>query len=179
MLTIIVPSNELYDGETNTFIVTKEQVLQMEHSLVSISKWESKWLKPYLGKQERTKEEMLDYLRCMTTTQNVDPTLYSALSQANMAKIAKYIDSPMSATVINDTSRRANTEIITSELLYYWMIQFNIPFECQKWHLNRLMMLIRICSIKNEKPKKMSKAEVMNRNKSLNEARKKANNTKG
>jgi len=179
MLTIIVPSNELYDEETNTFIVTKEQVLQMEHSLVSISKWESKWLKPYLGKQERTKEEMLDYLRCMTTTQNVDPTLYSALSQANMAKIAKYIDSPMSATVINDTSRRANTEIITSELLYYWMIQFNIPFECQKWHLNRLMMLIRICSIKNEKPKKMSKAEVMNRNKSLNEARKKANNTKG
>jgi len=179
MLTIIVPSNELYDEETNTFIVTKEQVLQMEHSLVSISKWESKWLKPYLGKQERTKEEMLDYLRCMTTTQNVDPTLYSALSQANMAKIAKYIDSPMSATIINDTSRRANTEIITSELLYYWMIQFNIPFECQKWHLNRLMMLIRICSIKNEKPKKMSKADVMNRNKSLNEARKKANNTKG
>ncbi len=179
MLTIIIPSNELYDEETNTFIVTKEQVLQMEHSLVSISKWESRWLKPYLGKQERTKDEMLDYLRCMTTTQNVDKDVYNRLTEDNLAKIADYINSPMTATIINDTSKRVNTEIITSELIYNWMISFTIPFECQKWHLNRLMTLIRICNIKNEKPKKMSKSEIMSKNKALNEARRKANNTKG
>ena len=154
----------------------------MEHSLVSLSKWESRWHKPFLSSKNKTKtqEEILDYIRCMTLTQNVDPNVYYNLSRENCEKIQAYIDDPMTATTFNEINKpKTNSEIITSELIYYWMIAYNVPVEFEKWHLNRLLTLIKVCSIKNAPPKKMSKREIMNRNAALNASRRKAHNSKG
>ena len=181
MLQITVPaSSELWNEKTKEFVTTKEQTLQLEHSLVSLSKWESKWHKPFLSKQEKTIEETIDYIKCMTITQNVDPNVYLVLSQDNINQINEYIDNPMTATWFSDDkAKKSNGEQITSELVYYWMIALNIPFECQKWHLNRLLTLIRVCEVKNQPPNKMSKGQIMRRNAALNAARKKQFNTKG
>lgn len=178
MLKITVPSMELFDGVSG-FINTKEQTLQLEHSLVSLSKWESKWKKPYLSKKPLTREEMLDYIRCMTLTQNVDPNVYLAITPELMRKVRAYIDSPMTATTLSKNNKRGNREIVTAEVIYYWMISYGIPFECQKWHLNRLLTLINVCGAKGGKPQKMSQAEIMAQNRALNEARKKKWNTRG
>ena len=158
----------------------KERTITLEHSLVSLSKWESKWCKPFLSKADKTNEEIVDYFRCMTITQNVDPKTYYCLTQKNIQEITDYINAPMTATTI--TSRgpaRKSREQVTSELIYYWMVAFRIPFECQKWHLNRLMMLIRICEIKNQKPKKRTQRDVLNEYAAINEANKAKFNTKG
>lgn len=180
MLTITIPSVEMYDEETETFVSSKEQTLQLEHSLVSLSKWESKWCKAFLTKEEKTLEETKDYIRCMTITQNVDPNVYNALTQSNVEEINNYIAAPMTATTFfEDGQKGRNNEIVTSELIYYWMISFNIPMECQKWHLNRLLTLIRVCNVKNAPPKKYSRGDTMRRYASLNAARKKQLNTKG
>ncbi len=180
MLRIIVPAAELWDEINEEFIYKDEQALQLEHSLVSLSKWESKWCKPFLSKDEKTMEETIDYIRCMTLTQNVKPDVYECLSSENIQQVNKYIQAPMTATWFNDmgTGKR-NSEQITSELIYYWMIALNIPFECQKWHLNRLFTLIRVCNIKNQPPKKRSRREIMSRNAALNAARCKQLNTSG
>lgn len=181
MLRIVIPaSQELWDEKNECFLSGKEQVLQLEHSLLSVSKWESKWNKAFLGKKEKTTEETIDYVRCMTLTQNVDPLAYDRLTSENIKKIVEYIEAPMTATYFhNDKVMGRNLETVTSELIYYWMISLNIPFECQKWHLNRLFALIRVCSMKNSPPKKMSQAEIMRRNRALNEARKAQLHTKG
>lgn len=180
MLQIIIPGIEQWDETKEEFIQTKEQTLQLEHSLVSLSKWESKWCKPFLDKQKKTDEETLDYIKCMTITQNVKPEVYNGINDSHITQIRKYIDAPMTATTINEGGNgRSNREIVTSELIYYWMLAFNIPFECQKWHLNRLLTLIRVCNVKNQSPKKMSKKAIMSRNAELNEARKKQLNTNG
>lgn len=179
MLTITVPARELFDDRTNEFIYTKAHTLQLEHSLVSISKWESKWHKPFLTKETKTEEEMRDYIRCMTITQNVDPSVYLGLSRNNLIQIKQYIDDTMTATTFNDKNKKQNHQVITSELIYYWMVSLNIPFECQKWHLNRLLTLIHICDIKNTPAKKMSRRDVMNRNSSLNAARRARLGTRG
>lgn len=180
MLQITIPSTELWDEQKEEFVYTKEKTLQLEHSLVSISKWESKWNKSFLSSKEKTTEEIIDYIRCMTITQNVDPEVYTRLSNRTIQQIYDYINAPMTATVFSDTGRKGgNRDVITSELIYYWMIALNIPFECQKWHLNRLLTLIRVCEIKNAPPKKMSKRETMRRNAALNAARRKKYNTKG
>lgn len=181
MLRITIPAAEYYDEERNMFINKREQVLQLEHSLVSLSKWESKWCKPFLSKDDKTYEETIDYIRCMTVTQNVDPEVYSRLTNENIDQVNEYIGAPMTATTFSDdrTPGKRSREIITAELVYYWMVAFNIPFECQKWHLNRLLTLIRVCEIKNAPPKKQSKRDIMSRNRALNEARKKQFNTRG
>ena len=180
MLQIVIPAIELWDEETQEFVQVKEQTLQLEHSLVSLSKWESKWNKAFLGKQSKSVEETLDYIKCMTLTKNVDPNIYKWISNENIQKINKYIDAPMTATTfMEDPSNKRNNEIVTSELIYYWMVTLNIPFECQKWHLNRLLTLIRVCNVKNTPPKKRSRREIMSRNAALNAARKKKLNTKG
>lgn len=180
MLQITILSTELWDEQKEEFVYTKEKTLQLEHSLVSISKWESKWNKSFLSSKEKTTEEIIDYIRCMTITQNVDPEIYTRLSNRTIQQIYDYINAPMTATVFSDTGRKGgNRDVITSELIYYWMIALNIPFECQKWHLNRLLTLIRVCEIKNAPPKKMSKRETMSRNAALNAARRKKYNTKG
>lgn len=173
MLVITIPETERFDEAKNMFITTKAQTLQLEHSLVSLSKWESKWCKPFLTKDKKTTEEILDYIRCMTITQNVDPNIYNSMSSDVLNKIVEYIESPMTATTINDHRKGGSSrEIVTSELIYYWMVAAQIPFECQKWHLNRLLMLIRICEIKNAPPKKMNKSEILSRNRQLNAERK-------
>lgn len=175
MLKITIPPSEQYDEVNNLFIVSKEQPLQLEHSLVSLSKWESKWCKPFLSKEEKSIEETLDYIRCMTVTQNVDPKVYNLLTDKNIDEINAYIDAPMTATTFSQQKGPINKSVITAEIIYYWMVTFNIPFECQKWHLNRLITLINVCSIKSQTPKKMSPKERRN----LNAARRKASNTRG
>lgn len=170
---------ERWDSKNECFIPPVEKTLQLEHSLVSLSKWESKWHKPFLSKEEKTNEETIDYIRCMTLTQNVDPDVYNHLSQQNVDDVTNYITDSMTATTINDISQKKSNEIITSELMYYWMIAYNIPFECQKWHLNRLITLIKVCGVKNEPPKKMSKGEIMRRNAKLNAERRAKLNSKG
>lgn len=179
MLTITIPARELYDEKSQTFFNTKEQTLRLEHSLVSISKWESKWRKAFLKKDEKTNEEIIDYIKCMTITQNVDPNVYNFLTRSNINEIIEYIDNPMTATTFANNENNNSREVITSELIYYWMISFNIPMECQRWHLNRLLTLIRVCSIKNTPPKKMNKREVANRYAKLNAARRNKMNSKG
>lgn len=185
MLQITIPAaiSEEFDENTNEFIYTitsKEQTLQLEHSLVSLSKWESKWCKPFLSHKSKTDEEVIDYIKCMTLTQNIRPDIYERLTQENINQINRYIDAPMTATTFsNDKNARGGREIVTAELIYYWMIALNIPFECQKWHLNRLLTLIKVCNIKNAPPKKMSKRDIMSRNARLNAARRQQLNTRG
>lgn len=160
MLQISIPAQEYFDERTEEFINVKAYTLQLEHSLISISKWEAKWQKPFLGKEEKTEEETIDYIRCMTITQNVDPMAYYAIPRDELERIKAYIHAPMTATWFNDHDNRPPTrKIITSELIYYWMVANSIPFECEKWHFNRLMTLIRICGEKNQPPKKMSKQD--------------------
>ena len=180
MLYITVPATELWDEANEEFIHTKEQTLQLEHSLVSLSKWEARWCKAFFSKREKTNEETLDYIKCMTITQNVDPIIYKCLTKENVEQINKYIEAPMTATYFSeDENKGGNKDVITSELIYYWMIALNIPSEYQKWHINRLLTLIRVCNIKNQPPKKMSRSQIMSRNRALNAARRKQLNTKG
>lgn len=180
MLQITIPDREQFDEIKQEFVYVKGQTLQLEHSLISLSKWESKWCKSFFIKGEKTPEETIDYIKCMTLTKNVDPELYNYLTKENIDQILKYIDAPMTATTFHeDKTNSTSRERITSELIYYWMIALNIPFECQKWHLNRLLTLIRVCNIKNQPPKKMGKRQLMSRNTALNAARRKQLNTKG
>lgn len=183
MLQITVPPVEAWDDLHEKFIYTKEQTLRLEHSLVSISKWEAKWHKPFLTDEPKTNEEMLDYIKCMTITQNVDPNVYYCLSSSNKEDINKYIEDQHTATTIREgfgTGKMyRRKEIITSELIYYWMITLNIPMECQTWHLNRLLMLIRVCNAKNSPPKKRSQREIINEYAELNAARRKQWKTAG
>lgn len=174
MLRITIPATEQWDESKNEFVYTKSQSLSLEHSLVSLSKWESKWCKPFFAKEPKTVEETIDYIRCMTLTQNVDVDIYNYLTNENIVQVNKYIEAPMTATWFKDTGNKtSNREQITAELIYYWMISLGIPFECQKWHLNRLLTLIRVCNVKNQPPKKMSKKQILSRNAALNAARRK------
>lgn len=182
MLKIIIPAFEQYDERNDEFINVKEQSLHLEHSLVSLSKWESKWCKSFLStKEEKTTEEVLDYIVCMTITQHVNPIVYTQLTDKHIQQIQQYIEAPMTATTIRSKEQTINREIITAEIIYYWMVALNIPFECQKWHLNKLLTFVNVCMIKSQDPnkKKLSRKELLTRNAALNEQRKKALNTKG
>lgn len=181
MLTVEIPGGELFDEAKNEFVNTKSCTLQLEHSLVSISKWEAKWSIPFLGKQEKTDKQLLDYVKCMTITQNVPDEVFNAIPPKVLDEITKYINAPMTATTFREEpNSNGRREVITSEIIYYWMISANIPFECQKWHLNRLLTLIRVCKIKNQpQNSKIGKNELLRRNAQLNAARKKKLNTRG
>jgi len=183
MLTITIKGTEAYNPKTREFINTKDTTLTLEHSLVSVSKWEAKWHKPFLSKDTKTNEETLDYVKCMTITQNVDPNIYALLTREQIKTINDYIADPMTATWFNerkDKPGKKSSEQITSELIYYWMVALEIPFKpCEKWHLNRLLTLVRICNIKNQPDKKYSKKETMSRNAALNAARRKKLGTSG
>lgn len=173
MKTITIPDIEAFDDESEKFVYVKGRTFVIEHSLVSISKWESKWKKPFITTKEKTVEELRDYVRCMTLTQNVDEEIYKYIPVPIMNEIIEYMNDPMTATWFSDVDKHngKNGETITSELIYYWMTAANIPIECQKWHLNRLMTLIRIAGEKNQPPKKMSKNDILKQNKSLNAMR--------
>ena len=179
MLEIIIPGLELFNEETNEFTCYEDVLLELEHSLVSISKWESKWCKPFLDGKDKTIEEIVDYVRCMTINDKVEPDVYNRLTEENLVFINEYIGRPMTATTFSNEKKSAGREIITSEIIYYWMVSFNIPFECQYWHLNRLLTLIKVCNVKNNPPKKMSQKEILARNKALNDARKRELGTRG
>lgn len=175
MLEIEIPEEEFYDEATRTIFTTKKTKLRFEHSLVSISKWESKWKKPFLHKEtKKTNEEMVDYLRCMCLTQNVDPLIFRYLPKQFVEEIARYMDDSHTATWFNDQNTpKGRGKVITSELIYYWMTEYGIWKECEKWHINRLLTLIHVCSAETAPKKKMSKGELYDRHRALNKARRK------
>ncbi len=156
------------------------QTLKLEHSLVSLAKWESRWEKPFLSTNNMTNAEIIDYIRHMTITQNVNPLLYNYISQHAMNDVMDYIALPMTATFFSKKKEHIkNREVVTAEIIYYWMIYFNIPFECQKWHLNRLLTLINVCNIKNQPKKKIPPNEWYAKQHALNQQRLKSLKTKG
>lgn len=183
MLEITVPASEGFNPATNEFIQYKEEKLTLEHSLLSIYQWESKYHKPFLG-TEKTNADIIDYIRCMTITKGVDPDVYQRLTSENIDQINNYISDPMTATWFSEDSTpegkaKKKNQVVTAELIYYWMIANQIPFECQKWHINKLLTLIRVCGEKNKPPKKISKKELSARNRSLNELRRAKFNSTG
>ena len=179
MLEITIPKQRLFNEETYEFMYVDETKLCLEHSLVSLSKWESKWHKPFIS-SEKSKEEIMDYIKFMTITKNVNPIVYNALTDENVIQIKNYIDDPMTATTFSQKNNgEHNSEIITAELIYYWMIELKIPVEFQKWHINRLITLIRVCKIKNTPPKKRSSREIASRTAAINAARRQKYAKKG
>ena len=179
MFTVEIPEQEYWDNEREIFVYSKSGSITIEHSLVSLSKWESKYHKPFLS-SDKTLAETIDYVRFMTISENPDPDLYYHLTRKNIADINAYMNNSMTATWFRDDKNRSpNREIITAELIYYWMIAQQIPMECQYWHLNRLFTLIRVCGEKNKPPKKLSKGDLYRRNSSLNAARKARLNSRG
>ena len=182
-LLVTIPPGEVYDERTGEFTEIKKPVkLQLEHSLISISKWESLYHKPFIGNSrapKKTNAELIDYIKCMTITPNVDPDVYKLLTPDVVNQVTAYIEDPMTATTIKKEEIKVDLSIITSEIIYYWMTQFNIPFECEKWHLNRLIMLIQVCGEKSKPPKKMPKGKALANRKSLNAARRAKYNTHG
>lgn len=180
MIRITLPEVELFDESTNSFETFEEVEVELEHSLVSLSKWESKWKFPFLGKQEKTVEQTLDYIRCMAIDAEIDTKQLHRLSQNDVTRINDYIKDSMTATWFNEkANKKGVSETITSELIYYWMVALQIPFECQEWHLNRLLTLIKVCNTKNAPEKKMSRSEIAAKNRALNEQRKAQLKTRG
>jgi len=171
---------EYYDETTEEFVVSTNAVIELEHSLLSMSKWESKYCKPFLSDEEKTNDEVFDYILMMLVDEKAPGDFLDNLNGDHVRQINEYIESPQSATTFGSMpERKGRGETITSELIYYWMATFSIPFECEKWHLNRLFALIRICNIKNSPPTKVSAHEQARRNRELNEARKAKYGTRG
>lgn len=185
-----VPEIEFFDEKKEEFITLPEikgAKIQLEHSLISLQNWEKKWHKPFLGngvtKEEKTEEEILDYIRCMTLTPNVDPKLYKHIPESEVKKIKEYIDDPMTATWFSNKNGgpdgSGKKQVVTAEIIYYWMISLQIPPEYRKWHLNQLLTLIRVISIENSPKKKMSKNDILRQNARLNKARRAKHNSRG
>lgn len=183
MLEIVIPGREMYNERTGEFINLREQKVQLEHSLISLSKWEAKWKKPFLSEDDHSREELLDYLRCMCLTPNVDPLVFETIPLQQFEEIKNYISEDQTATKVYDRRISGNysrkKDVVTSELIYYMMIFHGIPFECQKWHLSRLLMLIRVCSVKGSAANSMSQKMIMDQNRALNNKRKMAMHSKG
>lgn len=182
MLKIRIPKREQFNEKTSQFFYYPERDidLQLEHSLLSVSRWESKWHKPFLNNRDKlSDEELIDYIRCMCTSSVDDTKIFNYLTNENVKQISDYIGDSMTATTFRDDGNKRNSEIITSEIIYYWMVSYQIPFECQKWHLNRLITLIRVCSEKNAPKKNMNPKDIIARNRALNKARRAQLNSKG
>ena len=179
-ITVTIPDREFFDQANNRFLTIRGRSLTFEHSLLSITKWESKWHKPYLSKNPKTREEAIDYLRCMCLDKVNDPSIFMAVDAKSMKEISEYIENPMTATTFRDDNKKQSHEIITNEIVYYWMTELNIPFDpCQKWHFNRLMTLIRVASIKKQPSKKMGKKEWAAQRSAINAQRRAKYNSKG
>lgn len=181
MLRIEIPLGlEYWDEAKGEFVIPPTYPIDLEHSLVSLSKWESKYCKPFFSKTEKSSAEILDYIKMMAVTPVTQPEVWNNITQENVDAIKVYIDAPMTATTFSKDSKSSNNrETVTSELIYYWMITLTIPFECQYWHINRLLTLVRVCNIKNAPPKKQSKGDIMRRNSALNAERRARLNSKG
>lgn len=179
MLEIRIPESEAFNEETNEFVNLKSYVLTMEHSLVSLSKWESKWKKPFLH-CEKNEEEMIDYIRCMTITKNIPDEVFYRIPDKELNRIADYIDDSMTATTFsNKHNRPRNRDIVTAEVIYYWMVAAQVPFECQKWHLNKLLTLLQVCAEFSQPAKKRPSSVVAKEWAALNAARRAKFNTRG
>ena len=179
MLEIELPGGEFYDEAKNEFIELEGKKIQLEHSLISISKWESKWKKPFFEKGNLTSESFLDYILCMCMTKNVTLKDINYLSKGSLDRISDYMNEQRTATWFRDKNSSSH-EIITSEVLYYQMFSLGIPIECEKWHISRLLTLIRVFAAKDPNNKqKMGRRDIMAQNHALNEARKKKYKTKG
>lgn len=184
MLTITVPETEYFDEDKQKFVISKPHTLTLEHSLVSLAKWEAKWKKPFITNKNRTQEEIIDYIRFMTITQNVNDNVYKDLACHSevVSQIVSYIEDPMTATTFSssqESKSRVNKQVVTAEIIYYWMIELNIPVEFQKWHLNRLLTLIKVCDLKSAPQKKMPKGKIYSHNRQLNAARRARLGTNG
>lgn len=194
MITITIPArpkSEMWDPKLEIFVyedAVPETKITLEHSLISISKWESKWKKAFLKKEEKSNEEVIDYVRCMTMEKNIPDRVYNFIPPSEIKRIIDYIEDPMTATHINSRpstgSMTEKKDVVTSELIYYWMIVNEIPFECERWHINRLMALIQICSVKNaamygSKKNKMNKRDLLRNNAAMNAARRAKSGSKG
>lgn len=180
MLEIKISDSEFFNDETNEFITVKGGILTLEHSLLSVSKWESKFCKPFIIDGKHSYQEMIEYIKCMTVRKTSSDIIYTMIDDVSYNRIMSYINAPMTATVIKDVAPAKGTgSFITNEVIYYYMTVLNIPFECEKWHLNRLLTLINVCSQKSAPPKKMSKDEVRNRYAELNAKRRAKLKSKG
>jgi hypothetical protein len=180
MLTLFIEPIELFNEETQTFQTLDGFELELEHSLVSLSKWESITKVPFLSKTDKTPEDIRLYIEAMIISPIYPPNAVGRMTQSNIDQVNAYLESSESATTFGTMPEvKGRGETITSELIYYWMVAFNIPFECERWHLNRLFSLIRICNIKNTKPKKMTARQLAERNARLNEERKQKYQTRG
>lgn len=182
MLTVTIPDYEGFDQNTQEFTTVKGATLQLEHSLISLKKWEQKWHKPFLT-TDKTNKELLDYIRCMTMNPSVDPKVYYIIPEDVMKQITEYINDPMTATWFNDNktvgAQKNSGEVITAEIIYYWMIESGIPVEFQKWHLNQLLTLIRVINIKRQPAKKMNQKEWASQRAALNAARRAKSHSAG
>lgn len=179
MLQLKITTAEGYNEATQEFVCAESFVLELEHSLVSLSKWEAKWEVPFLGAEAKTNEQVLDYVQMMFSGTNFPEKLLDKFTAKNYTEINEYINAKMSATWFNEDHKPVSSESVTSELIYYWMISLGIPFECQHWHLNRLLTLIKVCNIKNAPKKKMSNRDIAQRNRDLNAQRRKELGTSG
>lgn len=180
MLEITIPGKEIFNEDDCSFITTPGATIKLEHSLLSISKWEAKYKKSFLNTQDKSPTELFDYIKMMTVTPNVNPDVYTGLTEENVVEIKKYIEDPMTATTFSQQNQGPrNHEIITNELVYCWMTQLSIPFSCEKWHISRLLTLINVCSIKNQPPKKMDQKSILRQNAALNKARRAKKGSRG
>lgn len=182
MLIISIPGYEYFDEKIEEFGRIEPTTLRLEHSLKSVSRWESKWNQPFFGK-EKTKEQCIDYVRCMTIDPNVNPLVYLGLTDENIRMINQYIEAPMTATWFSEKeTKKFNQNALTAEVIYYYMVALNIPFDCDEWHINRLITLIRVCNAKNAPKRKQTmweKRDELERRRALNAARKRRLNSNG
>ena len=179
MMKLFIEIPEEYSEAKNEFIPGRTVILTLEHSLLSISKWESRWCIPFLSSKKKTSEQSIDYVRCMTIDKCVDPRVYKYITNAQIEKVDQYVNSKMTATTIRSDKESSSRRVITSELIYCWMVEYGIPFECQKWHFSRLMTLINVCSVERNPPKKRSAKELAEYHRKVNAARRAKHNTKG
>jgi len=180
MLTLTLPGQEFFDEVREVFVNTEPDVVHLEHSLLSLSKWESEFCKPFLSSAAKTDAEVLRYIELMVLADQTPVSFLGRLTREHFEEINEYMNSSRSATTFPDQKKASGRgETITAELIYYWLSSFRIPFDCETWHLNRLFALIRIASIKNSPPKKMSANELARRNHELNEQRKQMLGTSG
>lgn len=179
MLELVIKTSEFFDEVNNIFIYPKDTVLTLEHSLVSLAKWESKWKKPFLGKEQKTFQETVDYIVCMTISRNIDKNIYNCITDTHINLVNNYVNDPMTATTFSNKNKSSRREIVTAEIIYYQMITLNIPLTCEKWHLSRLLTLIEVCNVKNSPSKKMNRNEILANQKAINDARRKQSNSKG
>ena len=181
MLKLHIEKSEFFDQRTRKFIDVPEMDIELEHSLVSLSKWEEIWEIPFLNSDNKTNEQVSSYVECMLLTENVPPVFLQTLTSEQYAAINDYISAKRTATTFSNHAPQKNSgEFVTGELIYYWLVALQIPFQpTETWHLNKLLTLVKVVNAKNTPPKKMSRSEIASRQRQLNAARRAKYGTNG